>query len=284
MQEEWFYLDTGYQDAAINMALDESLLRWHSEGKIPPTLRFYGWAKPTLSAGYFQKVDRTIDLDAVSSYNCQFVRRLTGGSAVLHDDELTYSIVISESHPDIPASVTEAYHVLSEGLVEGYKNLGLTVDYANPDRRSAVKDRSAVCFEMPAFYEMVVDGKKISGNAQTRKHGVLLQHGSIPMSMDVDMLYDLFRFPSEKSRERRRNKFKDKAASINELTNKVHTYDEMRDAFCKGFQTALNISLKQLELSEAQWTEVYQLAESKYNSDEWNYKKTSKERITNGEE
>lgn len=278
MQEEWFFLDSGHQDAAINMALDESLLNWHSEGEIPPTLRFYGWSQPTLSAGQFQKVHKSIDFDHVKSYNCQFVRRLTGGSAVLHDKELTYSIVVSEDHPEIPTSIKEAYHILSKGLYEGFKNLGITVDYALPER-SAMKERTAVCFEKAAFYEMVVEGKKLSGNAQTRKKGVLLQHGSIPMSLDITMLYDLFRFPSEKIKLRRRDAFQNKAVTIDQLTNKQNSFNEVKDAFYQGFQHGLNVTFRPFELSKQQWEEVNHLADTKYRSEDWNYNRLLKESI-----
>src|SRR5690625_3593316 len=147
------------------MAIDEKLLTWHSEGKIPPTLRFYRWSNPSLSIGHFQNVGKTIDLKGIKKHNCQIVRRLTGGSAVLHDDELTYSLVVSEKHPSIPTSIREAYYALSKGIVQGYKNLGIQVEYATPEKEVGL-DKTAVCFEKLAYYEMVVDGKKISGNAQ----------------------------------------------------------------------------------------------------------------------
>lgn len=264
IQEQWGFLNTGFHDAAINMAMDEALLNWHKKGDIPPTLRFYGWNAPSLSVGRFQKVEEQVDLDAVSRYNCDFVRRLTGGSAVLHDDELTYSIVITEDHPNIPRSVREAYHVLTKGIMEGYRNLGIQADYAYPSRDVRSKDRSAVCFEQVAYYEMIVDGKKLSGNAQTRKDGILLQHGSIPMSINEKMLFDLFRFPSEQVRERKRHAFSTKAIAINQITNKKYTYELLVDAFYKGFQTGLDVQFKPIELTNAQWDEVHQLAEEKY--------------------
>src|SRR5699024_11506522 len=90
---------------------------------------------------------------------------------------ISYSIVISESHPNIPKSVNKAYYILTQGLLEGYRELGIDAQFAIPERELA-SDRSAVCFEQPAIYELVVDNKKLSGNAQTRKQGVLLQHGS----------------------------------------------------------------------------------------------------------
>ncbi|MUK87788.1 octanoyltransferase [Ornithinibacillus sp. L9] len=280
MREDWFFLDSGHQDAAINMALDESLLNWHSKGEIPPTLRFYGWSTPTLSVGHYQRVHDSINFNAMKNYRCQFVRRLTGGSAVLHDNELTYSIVISEDHPAIPASVREAYYVLSKGLYEGFKNLTITVDYATPEN-SEKKDRSAVCFEKAAFYEMIVDGKKLSGNAQTRKKGCLLQHGSIPMSMNAKMLYDLFRFPSEKIKQRKLAAFQNKAITVDQLKNKVHTFDMMKNAFYQGFEKGLHINLHPFELSDSRWQEVYHLAETKYRSEEWNYNRLLKESIQN---
>lgn len=269
MQEEWGFIDTGSQDAPINMAIDELLLNWHSEGKIPPTLRFYRWSAPSLSVGRFQKVEKTIDFNGVAKNNCQFVRRLTGGSAVLHDDELTYSLVVSEQHPAIPKSVREAYYILSKGVLEGYKNLGIQADYAIPKEKMGV-DRTAVCFEKIAYYEMIVEGKKISGNAQTRKSGVLLQHGSIPMSIDHRMLFDLFRFSSERIRQRQLERFSQNAITINEYTNKVHKYTSLKEAFYKGFQTGLGITLKPFQLSKEQWEEVLYLTRTKYATESWN--------------
>lgn len=277
METNWGLLDTGYHSAAINMAFDECLLNWQSEGKIPPTLRFYGWNKPSLSIGYFQRA-KTINFEGIRKHDCEFVRRLTGGSAVLHADELTYSLVISENDPDIPKSVTKAYYVLTQGVLEGYKNLGIDADFAIPERELD-NDRSAICFEKPSFYEMLVDGKKICGNAQTRKKGVLLQHGSLPITMDNDLLFDLFAFSSEKMRERRKVRFTEKATTIQEVTGKTFTYEEMVETFKDGFAKGLSISLTPYELTDEQWAEVKELAETKYATDTWNMY-TSKERET----
>src|SRR5699024_3838144 len=167
----------------------------------------------------------TIDFEGIHKHQCDFVRRLTGGSAVLHDDELTYSIIVTEDHPNIPKSINDAYYVLSQGLLKGYKYLDVQADFAIPERERLL-NRSAVCFEVPASYEIIVDGKKISGNAQTRKHGVLLQHGSIPMSFNSVMLFDLFKFSKEAFRERQRTAFQQKATSINDIKQESHTYDQ----------------------------------------------------------
>src|SRR5699024_1724072 len=129
----WNFLDSGSHDAAMNMAIDEALLHWQSKGEIRPTLRFYRWKRPSLTVGHFQNVQKTIDFLGVEKHACDFVRRLTGGSAVLHDHELTYSIVISEAHEKIPYTVNDAYFVLAQGILEGYRNLGIEADFSLPD-------------------------------------------------------------------------------------------------------------------------------------------------------
>lgn len=261
LREKWAFLENTPQDAAINMALDEALLHWHQKGEIPPTLRFYRWNKPTLSIGYFQKVDGKIDLQGIKKHQCQLVRRMTGGSAVLHDDELTYSIVISEKHEKVASSIRQAYFDLSKGIVRAYQLLGIEVDHAH---EPSSKGRSNICFEQPAFYELVAKGKKISGNAQIRKRGILLQHGSIPLSMNVEMLFDLFQFPADQMKERKKQRFYERATTINAELGEKQSYERVRNAFQQGFSEILNIELEPITLTEEQWKEVYQIAESNY--------------------
>lgn len=272
MQEQWDVIHSAHHNAATNMAIDETLLKWHSQEKIPPTIRFYGWKRPSLTVGLFQNVEKTINFAKINEHNCDFVRRLTGGSAVLHDNELTYSIIVNEKHPKIPSTVSEAYYVLSQGLLEGYRLLDIDADFAIPER-DLLRNRSAVCFERPAIYEMVAGGKKISGNAQIRKDGVLLQHGSIPMSMNVDMLFDLFKFPSERMRIRQCESFSNKATSINQLTGRIHTFDMLEKAFLQGFEKSLAISTSPTKLDKEQLDHVDYLVKTKYCTDAWNMEK-----------
>lgn len=267
-KQTWYFLNSGPLDAATNMAIDEALLHWHKKGDLPPVLRFYGWKKPSLTVGYFQNVTKTIDFSGVSKHNCDFVRRLTGGSAVLHDQELTYSIIVDETNPKIPKTIQEAYYVLSQGILEGYKNLGIEAYFALSNLEN--RNRSSVCFETPALYEMIVDGKKIAGNAQTRKYGVLLQHGSIPIQFDIHMLFDLFSYPSKRVRKRQMEQFIKKAVSINDITKEEHTYNSVSEAFLHGFQKGLHIEVESFQLSAEQWKEVNHLVQTKYGTREWN--------------
>ncbi|WP_164908500.1 lipoate--protein ligase family protein [Halobacillus litoralis] len=268
--DTWYFVDSGHCTPAINMALDEALMNWHRQGKIPPVIRFYGWKPAGLSVGYFQKVKGKIDLEGVQKHGYKLVRRQTGGRAVLHDNELTYSVIVSEDHKDMPASVKEAYLVLSKGLLKGFTNLGIQADFAIPDGKLDVAG-SAVCFEEPSWYELIVDGKKAAGSAQTRKKGVILQHGSIPIDVDDMKLFDMFIYKNERIKERARKAFGDKAVAINQIREETVGFDETKAAFKDGFEKGLNIHLEPFELSEEQWQEVKQIAEERYETDDWNY-------------
>lgn len=274
--EKWLYVNSGPRSASYNMALDEALLNWHSEGLIPPVIRFYEWAPATLSIGYFQRVARDIDFDAVRANGLGFVRRPTGGRAVLHDQEITYSVIVSESHPKMPATVTEAYRVISEGLLEGFIALGLDAYFSVPDteekRADLKKPKSAVCFDAPSWYELVVAGKKVAGSAQTRQKGVILQHGAILLALDEEKLLSVFKFDSEEHRERMRTKLPEKAVAINRLMNREVSFTECKEAFTRGFEKALEIELVPYELTEEQVAYVEALEKEKYANDEWNFK------------
>ncbi|WP_071460104.1 lipoate--protein ligase family protein [Bacillus massilinigeriensis] len=276
-KETWGYIDSGDGSPSFNMALDEALLDWHSRGEIPPVIRFYGWSPATLSIGYFQKYEKEIDMDAVNEHGLGFVRRPTGGRGVLHEHELTYSVIVTEDHHMMPNTVTEAYRVISEGILRGFQNLGLEAYFAVPrtdEEKSALKNpRSSVCFDAPSWYELVVEGRKVAGSAQTRQKGIILQHGSILLDLDEDKLFSLFKYPNERVKERMQKAFKSKAVAINEISSRRITLEEAKNAFKSGFEEGLNINLKAYELSPSQLSYVKELAENKYESENWNFRR-----------
>ncbi|MGV3097096.1 lipoate--protein ligase family protein, partial [Staphylococcus borealis] len=177
----------------------------------------------TLSVGYFQRLKKEIDIDKVKEKGFGLVRRQTGGRGVLHDKELTYSVIVSEEHPNMPSTVTEAYRVISEGLLEGFKLLGFEAYFAIPrskeEREKLKQPRSAVCFDAPSWYELVVEGRKIAGSAQTRQKGVILQHGSLLQDVDVDELFDMFTFKNDRLKHKMKKAFVDKAVAINDIAD-----------------------------------------------------------------
>ncbi|QRS45178.1 lipoate--protein ligase family protein [Staphylococcus epidermidis] len=276
MTEIWNFINTGSKNPYYNMAMDEALLNFVSRGEIDPVIRFYTWNPATLSIGYFQRLQKEIDIDKVKEKGYGLVRRQTGGRGVLHDKELTYSVIVPESHPNMPSTVTEAYKIISQGLLEGFKNLGFETYFAIPrskkERDKLKQPRSSVCFDAPSWYELVVEGRKIAGSAQTRQKGVILQHGSILQNIDIDDLFDMFKFKNERLKAKMKENFVQKAVAINDISNQHITLNEMENAFEAGFKKGLNIDFKPLELTEKQIEEVQEL-EEKYRSEAWMYRK-----------
>ena len=276
MTETWNFINTGSHDPYYNMAMDEALLNFVSRGEIDPVIRFYTWDPATLSIGYFQRLTKEIDIEKVKEKGYGLVRRQTGGRGVLHDKELTYSVIVPESHPKMPSTITEAYRVISQGLLEGFKNLGFETYFAIPrskeERDKLKQPRSSVCFDAPSWYELVVEGRKIAGSAQTRQKGVILQHGSILQDIDIDDLFDMFIFKNERLKAKMKENFVQKAVAINDISNQHITLNEMENAFESGFKKGLNIDFKPLELTEKQKEEVQEL-EEKYRSEAWMYRK-----------
>ncbi|MCG1502709.1 lipoate--protein ligase family protein [Staphylococcus epidermidis] len=275
MTEIWNFINTGSKNPYYNMAMDEALLNFVSRGEIDPVIRFYTWNPATLSIGYFQRLQKEIDIDKVKEKGYGLVRRQTGGRGVLHDKELTYSVIVPESHPNMPSTVTEAYKIISQGLLEGFKNLGFETYFAIPrskeERDKLKQPRSSVCFDAPSWYELVVEGRKIAGSAQTRQKGVILQHGSILQDIDIDDLFDMFIFKNERLKAKMKENFVQKAVAINDISNQHITLNEMENAFKSGFKKGLNIDFKPLELTEKQKEEVQEL-EEKYRSEAWMYR------------
>lgn len=278
--ETWRLVLSGALAPEMNMAVDEAVMTAVAEGTAPPTVRFYGWQPPSVSLGYFQRASE-VDTDALKRRGYGLVRRPTGGRAVLHDRELTYSVIVSESHPLVPAGVTEAYRVFSSGLMHGFRLLGLDARLADAPVLAAAggagAHASAACFDSPSWYELVVDGKKAAGSAQTRQRGVVLQHGSILLDLDAEALFDVLAFPHERMRERMMRTFADKASAINELRKErglgAVPLEEAERAFRQGFERGLGVRLVEGELSEYERELAARLAAEKYGSEEWTYRR-----------
>ncbi|UYZ11925.1 lipoate--protein ligase family protein [Brevibacillus sp. WF146] len=275
--EQWRFIVTEAMPPAMNMAVDEAILQLHSEGKVPPTVRFYTWNPATLSIGYFQKAAKEINLEALRERGLGFVRRPTGGRAVLHDQELTYSVVVSESHPKMPSSVTEAYKVISMGLLHGFQRLGLHAEMVSlateEEKEKYSSPGSSACFDSPSWYELVVEGKKVAGSAQTRQKGVILQHGSILLEMDVELLFSLLNFPSERVKQRMMESFRQKAVTINEVSPRPIGLQEAVEAFRDGFASGLEVELVPGALTPEETALAEELVRTRYAADEWNFRR-----------
>lgn len=166
------------------MARDEAILEAVARDEQPPTLRLYAWRVPTLSLGYAQP-SADADLSRLRERGWGLVRRLSGGRAILHADEITYSVTLPESHPLAQGGVIESYRRLSAALIAALRLLAPAMPIEADQRHERAAAPNAICFEVPSDYEITARGKKLIGSAQMRKYGGVLQHGALPLGGDV---------------------------------------------------------------------------------------------------
>ncbi|MFW5986001.1 MAG: lipoate--protein ligase family protein [Halanaerobiales bacterium] len=269
--EEWRLIDSGISDAYYNMALDEAVMKAHRQNLVPPTIRFYGWSPPGLTLGYFQQIDREVDREACTRYNIDIVRRLTGGRAILHDDELTYSIITTNDEKYLPSGILDSYKIISKGIINGLKNIGLKVELKPVEKgKKAGTGFSPACFDAPSWYEVVADGKKLVGSAQTRQQGIVLQHGSIPFTLDEDLLFSILKTGSDRVKERLKEKFRRKATAVNYQSDKKPDIQTVKNAIRHGWEKVFSVKITEDELlpEEKKWAQ--ELKVNKYATEDWN--------------
>jgi len=252
-------IDSGIADAAWNMAVDEAMLSLQPKIGFA-TLRFYRWEVPTLSIGYFQKTSG-IDLNACRQRSFAFVRRPTGGRAVLHDKELTYSFVCGLDQ--LPASVNGSHERINRALAHGLRRLGFDPVLA----RKTESGRSHACFDAPSYSELTIQGKKVAGSAQTRSREALLEHGSIPLEFDVHQLVSLFSLNGQAKALAER--LQRSAAGLNELSSHAIRLADLKCAIQMGFEEEFGFRLELADLSAEERDLASELLE-KYLSDGWN--------------
>lgn len=190
----WRLIDSGPCAASFNMALDDAIAAAVREGAEPPTLRFYGWQCPSVSIGHFQRI-ADVDPDYCSRENIPVVQRPTGGRAVFHGHELTYSFS-SPNDGIFSGGLFETYRLLGRALEEAFRLAGLTVTVQRSRKADDVRARSPLCFESTSFGEISCRGIKLAGSAQRRYRDGFLQQGAIPFSVDSSRLARVFRRPA----------------------------------------------------------------------------------------
>ena len=257
---KWFLLpEKEPRSAARNMATDEYLFNRCHEQKVG-FFRLYSWAKPTFSFGLSQRLSKILDTEFISKNNCSYVRRMTGGKSVLHDDEVTYSVVSSEDIFYKDNDLYRSYMLISRILVAALSGIGLDV-YLSQGSPSHLSRSNNPCFSFPTPNELEIEGKKIVGSAQKRDKYALLQHGSIPLSMN----YDLYARGTRSDIEA----IKQSMTTVSEVSDK--TRDDVFGALINSFQSFVGAELEHLEF-DLQARQAIDKIESKYNSDEWNHR------------
>ncbi len=260
----WRLIASGKGSAAWNMGVDEALMEQLLTNPTP-ILRFYTWERPTVSLGYFQKPGDEVDWDGLALLRGEWVRRPTGGRAVLHDDELTYAVVIREE--DLPGNVIETYRLLSQALVEGLRTLGIPAEMTR-DARASGQGSSSACFDAPSWYEVVAGGRKLIGSAQVRRQGVILQHGSIPITFDTERLVHCLRFSNPRLRARTARLLAVKAGALCDFLSQRPTEEAIMQACREGFSKVYGIKFQTSLLTAKEESRASELSVSKYQQEE----------------
>ncbi len=221
------------------MAIDEYLLYNCND----PVLRIYGWSKPCISIGYFQSTDE-VDFKKCKEQNVDVVRRITGGGAVFHDMEVTYSFVTK----DFSQGIMESYKEISEIVIQALKKLGLDAKFS-------------------PLNDVTVNEKKVCGNAQTRKNNTLLQHGTILLKVDVEKMFSLLRVPKEKITDKNILDVKNRVAGISK------TFDQVSDALKNSTRDIFGCELVSYTLSDKELESCQKLADEKFSDEKWTFKR-----------
>jgi lipoate-protein ligase A len=271
-RQRWRLLDTGPADAYTNMAVDEAILEHHAAEGGPPTVRFYGWSPTALSLGYGQPLDSNIDLEQCRALGIDVVRRPTGGRAVLHDREVTYSVVIRADDPRVASGVLASYLMISQALIRGLSHLGISAELL-PLRRGHLRppqETSPICFAIPSSFEVAVRGRKIIGSAQRRAHGVIMQHGSIPLSWDLDKMCAVFGIaPHGGQSALGERAYHTSMTSLQEAGERAYAYAEVVAALTRGIAETWEVELIPGQLTAAERQLSTHLRDTKYRSEAW---------------
>jgi lipoate-protein ligase A len=191
MDNDWRLIWSGALSGAENMAQDEALLESVAAGQSRPVLRLYRWSPATITLGYGQRGEAVVNLDACRELGLDVVRRCTGGRAVLHDRELTYAVISPNVTSVFPGGILNNYRIIAQVLQQTLELLGLAVTLS-PGRSRGPGDGGAgesACFMAPGQFELLYQARKLAGCAQKRLGNCFLQHGSIPLNLELDKLF-----------------------------------------------------------------------------------------------
>ncbi len=236
------------------MAVDRAIMIASSKGYVRPTVRFYGWTPSAISIGYFQSLEEEIDLSMCNNLGVDYVRRITGGGAVFHEKELTYSIVLPESHNSVSENILDSYSRICGGIMKGLNNFGVECSYR-------------------PINDILSSGKKISGNAQTRQKKTLLQHGTILLDVDVDKMFSILRVPSEKMKDKLIKNVKESVTSVSSVVGRSVCFDDLVVDMKKGFEEEFDVKLVDGFLTDYEKKLSEDFRENIFSDKNWNHKR-----------
>ncbi|MCA9913290.1 MAG: lipoate--protein ligase family protein, partial [Anaerolineae bacterium] len=235
-----------------------------------PILRLYGWQPLCLSLGYGQRLSDA-DQERIQSQGWGIVRRPTGGKAILHGRELTYSVTLSRDHEFAQGDVVESYRRISEALIAALKILGLSPQ-SEPQAKGN-KGLGPVCFEVPSHYEITVGGKKLIGSAQVRRREGILQHGSLPLYGDISQICDALHYETEVEREEAKHQVRARATTLEAVLGRRITWNEAADALTQGFQHAFDLAFLPEPMTAAEFAAAEEIMQETYANPDWLHKR-----------
>jgi lipoate-protein ligase A len=248
MNETWRIIELTENNAYLNMAIDDAILDEIGDGKSQPTIRFYRWLPNAVSIGRFQGMNDEVNIQKCADLNIDVVRRITGGGAVYHDyhGELTYSVIGKEEL--FPDGIHESYRYICNWIIDGLKSIGINAEFA-------------------PINDIIVDGRKISGNAQTRKKGVLLQHGTILYKIDISKMFSVLNISKEKISDKMIKNAEDRVTSVS--LQAKSSFNELYEAILNSFKNGKKYEFGSLTTPELEKVREF---EKIYRSYEWNFK------------
>jgi len=254
----WRLLKLETHDAYTNMTIDEAILTARTRNLAPNTIRFYRWNPSAVSIGKFQNIENEVQLDKCKKYGVDVVRRITGGGTVYHDaeGEITYSLIANKK--DLKAeNINAVYAKFYGGIAEALKILGINADFNEGNAKTCPN--------------LTVNGKKISGSAQSHKRGVVLQHGTLLLDIDLEKMFTFLRVPWTRTCMEVANIAENKITSIKRELGKEVSMKEVNHALVEGFQKAFGMQLESGELTPYEREHAEKLYKEKYATEEWNF-------------
>ena len=243
-------VDSGLVRPAESAALDEAILAAHIEGLAPNTIHFYRRSMPTVSVGYFQRIEESLDLGECKRRGVAIVRRKSGGSSIYTDQgQLIYGLVVNES--DVPKDRAESFRVICSAIASALSSFGLEARYR-------------------PMNDVEVGGKKVSGNAQLRRKGSVLQHGTVIVETDLEAMDAVLRIDAAKSRGVFRPS--DRVTSLSNLLGKKVSIESVRVRMAEQIERTFGADIEPGSLSEWECAQVAWLVEQRYSRDSWNLK------------
>jgi lipoate-protein ligase A len=262
----WRLITTPPARGAWNMAADEAILEHVEHGEALPTLRLYAWVPPCLSLGRAQPFT-DVDVPRLESHGWDVVRRMTGGRAILHTDELTYSVTGTINEANLAGTLLESYNRLASALLAAVQDLGLLVEMMEGKADNGVPN--PVCFEVPSTYEITVNGKKLIGSAQARRKEGVLQHGSLPLTGDLTRICQALAFSDESAREAAMERLLARATNVESVLGQEVAWETAAQAFVRAFEGRLGLKFEAGELSGSELARAEELVSEKYAHPSW---------------